>query len=44
MSEWMVAFSFLCMVVTPCLVARMICISNDREALVFVQADRQAWD
>jgi hypothetical protein len=42
MSEAMVVFSFVCMVVTPCLVARAICISNDREGLFMAQPGRQA--
>lgn len=44
MPESMVAFSFFCMVIAPCMIARLICISNDREALVFVRPDPETWD
>jgi hypothetical protein len=42
MSDLFVAFMFSSMVITPCMVARAICISKDRSRIVIVRSTDEA--
>ena len=44
MSDFMIGFMFFSLVLIPCIVARAICISHDRAALIIVPPEPQFWD
>ena len=39
MSDTLLAFMFLCMIVSPCLAARLVCVSASRAALDSQEAE-----
>ena len=44
MDDSLFALMAICMVFSPCLVARLICISHDRAALIMVQPEPECWE
>ena len=44
MTDPLIALLFACMVVVPCGIARLICISHDRAPILIVAPDRTLWD